>query len=58
MTQDGGRTFSLDAMDVNESNFIASAGNVMSEFQRVNIIPEIDSYIYSKIYSLIKEKIE
>ncbi|MGP1598962.1 hypothetical protein [Peptoanaerobacter stomatis] len=56
MTQDRGRTFSLDAMDVNESNFIATSGNVMGEFQRVQVIPEIDSYRYSKIYSLLKAK--
>lgn len=49
LTQDRGRTFQLDAMDVNETNFGASAANVMSEFQRTNVIPEIDAYRYSKI---------
>ena len=34
MTQDRGRTFNLDAMDVDESNFIANAGNVMRVFSR------------------------
>ena len=43
LTQDRGRTFQLDAMDVDESNFIASAGTVLSEFQRTKIIPEIDA---------------
>ncbi len=52
MTQDRGRTFSLDAMDVNETNFIATAGTVMGEFQRTQVIPEIDSYRYSKIAAL------
>ncbi len=52
MTQDRGRGFTLDAMDVNESNFIASAGNVMGQFQRLHVIPEIDSYRWSKIHSL------
>lgn len=56
MTQDRGRTFSLDAMDVNESNFVASAGTVMGEFQRLKVIPEIDSYRYSKIFALLKAK--
>ena len=56
MTQDRGRTFSLDAMDVNESNFIATAGNVMGEFQRTQVIPEIDSYRYSKMFALLKAK--
>lgn len=49
MTQDRGRKFQLDAMDVNESNFVASAANVMSEFQRVHVIPEIDAYRISKL---------
>ena len=54
MTQDRGRTFSLDAMDVDESNFIANAGNVMGVFQSEHVIPEIDSYRYSKIFALVK----
>ena len=54
MTQDRGRTFSLDAMDVDESNFIANAGNVMGVFQTEHVIPEIDSYRYSKIFALAK----
>lgn len=49
MTQDRGRTFQLDAMDVNETNFIASAGHVMGEFQRLQVAPEIDAYRYSTI---------
>lgn len=54
LTQDRGRTFLLDAMDVDESNFIATAGNVMGEFQRLQVIPEVDAYRYSKIASLAK----
>ena len=49
LTQDRGRTFMLDAMDVDESNFVASAGNVMGEFQRTQVIPEVDAFRYSKI---------
>lgn len=49
LTMDRGRTFQLDAMDVDETNFGASAANVMSEFQRAQVIPEIDAYRYSKI---------
>lgn len=52
MTQDRGRTFQLDSMDVNETNFVATAGTVMGEFQRTQVIPEIDSYRYSKIAAL------
>lgn len=49
MTQDRGRTFQLDAMDVDETNFVASAGYVMGEFQRTQVAPEIDAYRYSTI---------
>lgn len=54
LTQDRGRTFHLDAMDVDESNFVASAGNVMGEFQRLQVIPEVDAFRYSKIAALAK----
>ena len=52
MTQDRGRTFQLDAIDVDETNFALVAGNVMGEFQRTKVIPEIDAYRYSKIAEL------
>lgn len=54
MTMDRGRQFLLDAMQVNETNFVASAANVMSEFQSTQIIPEVDAYRYSRIYNLAK----
>ena len=54
MTQDRGRTFNLDAMDVDESNFIANTGNVMEVFQDEHVMPEIDSYRYSKMFALVK----
>ena len=56
MTQDRGRAFQVDAMDVDETNFAAVAGNVMGEFQRTKVIPEIDAYRYSKIVELATEK--
>lgn len=49
MTQDRGRKFHLDAMDVNETNFVATASSVMGEFQRVHVVPEIDAYRISKL---------
>ncbi|NDO46209.1 hypothetical protein [Clostridium sp. MD294] len=55
MTQDRGRTFQLDAIDVDETNFALVAGNVMGEFQRTKVIPEIDAYRYSKIAELATE---
>jgi hypothetical protein len=52
LTQDRGRKFQLDAMEVDESNFVATAGNVMGEFQRTKVIPEVDAYRYSKLAAL------
>lgn len=52
LTQDRGRTFSIDAMDVDETNFVVTAGTVMGEFQRTQVIPEIDAYRYSKLATL------
>lgn len=49
LTQDRGRSFLLDSMEVNESNFIATAANVIGEFQRTKVVPEIDAYRYSSI---------
>lgn len=56
LTQDRGRTFQLDRMDVDETNFVATAANVMGEFQRTLVIPEIDAYRYSRIASQAIEK--
>jgi hypothetical protein len=49
MTQDRGTQFLLDQMDVNESNFVANATAVMAEFQRTQVIPEIDAYRLSSL---------
>lgn len=49
MTQDRGRKFQLDSMDVDETKFVTTASSVMGEFQRTKVIPEIDAYRLSKI---------
>lgn len=51
MTQDRGRKFQLDPMDINENNFVTTAAAVMGEFQRMYVVPEIDAYRISKIAS-------
>lgn len=51
MTQDRGNDFLLDSQDIDESNFVLSATNVMGEFQRTQVIPEVDAYRLSKIAS-------
>lgn len=52
LTQDRGRRFHLDAMEVDESGFIATASKVMAEFQRAKVIPEIDAYRISKLATI------
>lgn len=52
MTQDRGRKFQLDSMDVNETNFVATAAAVMGEFQRMYVVPEIDAYRMRAMLSL------
>ncbi|MCH5207504.1 MAG: hypothetical protein J1F04_01360 [Oscillospiraceae bacterium] len=49
MSMDRGRRFRIDALDVDETGFAVAAANVASEFQRTQVIPEIDSYRYSKL---------
>lgn len=51
MTQDRGRKFQLDPVDINENNFVTTAAAVMGEFQRMFVVPEIDAYRISKIAS-------
>lgn len=57
MTMDRGTSFQLDAMDVNESNFIAAASTVAGEFQRTEVVPEVDAYRYSRITALADDNI-
>lgn len=52
MTQDRGRKFHLDAMDVDETNFVATSANVMGEFTRTQVVPEIDAYRLSKLITI------
>lgn len=55
LTQDRGRTFSIDSQDVDETAFVATAGTVLGEFQRTQVVPEIDAYRYSKLATLAIE---
>ena len=50
--QDRGRAFSIDQNDVDETNFVENASNLMGEFQRTLVIPELDAYRYSKLATL------
>lgn len=50
MTQDRAQSFNIDAMDVNETNYMVNMGNVMGVFQREKVIPEIDLYRWNQIF--------
>lgn len=55
MTMDRGREFLIDVADNDETGFLVNAGSVMSAFQQEHVIPEIDAYRISKIYSIVSE---
>ncbi len=52
MTQDRGRQLTIDAMDVNETNFVPTASVIASEFQRTAVVPEVDAYRLSALATL------
>lgn len=43
--------FFVDAMDVDETNMVASVANIQTVFEREQAIPETDAYRFSKIFS-------
>lgn len=53
---DRGRSFFLDAMDVDESNFVVSAARVMSQFTDEYIVPEMDAVRFAKLCAIANEK--
>jgi hypothetical protein len=54
MSQDRAQEFRFDRYDVDETNFVLTAGNTLDVFQREHLIPEIDAYRYSAIYALLE----
>lgn len=53
MTMDRGREFIIDVADNDETGFLVNAGSVMSVFQNEHVIPEVDAYRISKIFSIV-----
>ncbi|MEG0847728.1 MAG: capsid protein [Niameybacter sp.] len=43
--------FSIDPMDVDETNQILSIANIQTRFERTQAIPELDCYTFSKIFA-------
>lgn len=49
---DKGDSFTIDAMDVDESNFLVSAANVLSVYQKQLMIPDVDKKRIAEIARL------
>jgi len=49
LTMDRGRSFQLDREDHDESGIADLAGQVMGEFVRTKVVPEVDAYVLSKL---------
>lgn len=46
--------FTIDPMDVDETNLIVSIANIQSRFEKTQAIPELDCYTFSKLYTEAK----
>lgn len=49
LTQDRGISFQVDTMDLDESANMLTAGSIVAEFGRTQVVPEIDSYRWATI---------
>lgn len=49
---DRGRSFLLDAMDVDESNFVVSAASVMTQFTDEYVVPEMDATRFARLAAI------
>lgn len=49
MTQDRGASFEIDAMDVDETNYVLTSSTIMGNFQETQVVPEIDAYRLSTV---------
>lgn len=46
--------FTVDLLDVDETNLVVTVSNIQNRFEKTQAIPELDSYTYSKIYTEAK----
>lgn len=49
LAMDRGRSFQLDREDHDESGIADLAGQIMGEFVRTKVVPEVDAYVLSKL---------
>lgn len=52
LSMDRARTFSIDREDMDETGIAGLAGQVMGEFVRTKVAPEMDAYVLSKLAKL------
>ena len=52
LAMDRGRSFQLDREDNDESGIADLAGQIMGEFVRTQVVPEVDAYVLSKLAGL------
>ncbi len=56
LTQDRGRSFMLDAQDEDEAGAANLAGQVLGEFVRTKVVPEVDAYCLAKLAAVATEQ--
>ncbi len=53
LTQDRARSLQIDREDMDETGIANLAGQVMGEFVRTKVVPEVDSYVLSTLAKLV-----
>ena len=56
LAQDRGTSFQIDAQTADESGIADLAGQVMGEFVRTKVVPEVDAYTLSHLAGLANDK--
>lgn len=56
LSKDRGRSFMVDREDMDEAGVMNLAGQVLSEFIRTEVVPEVDAYTLSKLAGVANTK--
>ena len=56
LTQDRARSMQIDREDLDETGIANLAGQVMGEYVRTKVVPEMDSYVLSKLAKIAIDK--
>ncbi len=56
LSKDRGRELQLDRMDMDETGIANLAGQTLKEYVRTQVVPEMDAYCISKLYSVAQAK--